>query len=247
MAVMKFTKTLNILRFNLHWYMMTLLILFCLCVLAVNVDEGWRTLTWFLFAFIIIVAAIPLVISWYIYDYTNLYELNFLEEKKEAEGLVVNIHSGYDETTPILQKKFPDREILIFDFYHPDNQTEPSIKTARKLYPPSPAALSISTSQLPLPPDSASLILLFFAAHEIRKEDERLTFFKELYRVISPEGRIVVVEHLRDGYNFLAYNIGFFHFVSRQNWMEAIDKSGLQVHSSDKHTPFITLFKLIKK
>ncbi len=46
---------------------------------------------------------------------------------------------------------------------------------------------------------------------EMRKKE--LSFFNELNRVLKPNGQIVVTEHLRDLNNFLAYNIGFFHFL----------------------------------
>ena len=54
-------------------------------------------------------------------------------------------------------------------------------------------------------------------AVEIRNEDEKKLFFKEVCRVLEAEGRVHVVEHLQDLPNFLAFNLGFFSFCKKIN------------------------------
>ena len=80
--------------------------------------------------------------------------------------------------------------------------------------PPFPGTRSINTSNIPLPEDSADKIFVTLSAHEIATDDERIAFFTALKRSLKPAGQIVVTEHLRDLPNFLAYTIGFFHFLS---------------------------------
>ena len=60
-----------------------------------------------------------------------------------------------------------------------------------------------------LPGEELPLFLLL-AAHEIRNDEERVNFFKQLKNVLSPAGKIIVVEHQRDIYNFMAYNFPYF-------------------------------------
>jgi hypothetical protein len=59
-------------------------------------------------------------------------------------------------------------------------------------------------------------------------------------------GKVVVVEHLRDVPNFLAYNIGFFHFLSEKEWSDNFCQAGFNVDVKFKITPFITVFILRK-
>jgi ubiquinone/menaquinone biosynthesis C-methylase UbiE len=59
------------------------------------------------------------------------------------------------------------------------------------------------------------------SAHEIRDPEERETFFRELTRLLAAKGQVVVVEHLRDMANMLAYNVGAFHFHTRAEWLKA--------------------------
>jgi hypothetical protein len=61
-------------------------------------------------------------------------------------------------------------------------------------------------------------------------------------RILKPDGQIIIVEHLRDRANFLAYNIGFFHFHSRSIWLRAFSSAGLSLRQELKITPFVTAF-----
>ncbi|MGH9946775.1 MAG: methyltransferase, partial [Pyrinomonadaceae bacterium] len=63
---------------------------------------------------------------------------------------------------------------------------------------------------------------------------------------MTPTGRMVVVEHLRDSWNFISYNIGAFHFHSRSEWLNCFRVAGFAVEREKKLTPFITAFFLKK-
>jgi ubiquinone/menaquinone biosynthesis C-methylase UbiE len=89
-------------------------------------------------------------------------------------------------------------------------------------------------------------IFAILSAHEIRNDEERNSFFKELRRALTATGQIIVTEHLRDTANLLAYNIGFFHFHSKKTWLNTFHSAGLSVASEIKITPFITTFILDK-
>ena len=123
--------------------------------------------------------------------------------------------------------------------------TEVSIRRARRAYPPFPGTRPVSTrAPLPLPDHAIDLAVAFLAAHEIRDPAERAAFFREIRRVTRPTGRVVVVEHLRDPANFLAYTVGFLHFHSRRAWRATFRAAGLQVAQEIKITPFLTAFIL---
>lgn len=95
--------------------------------------------------------------------------------------------------------------------------TEVSIKRARKVYPPFSNTTSVQTNYLPFADETFDLTVAILSAHEIRNEEERILFFKELNRITESSGEIIITEHLRDFNNFMAYTIGFFTFIREKH------------------------------
>jgi SAM-dependent methyltransferase len=233
----------NILCFNWHFYIIALLVVFVL-VFTANYSP-FPFFNYVLCAFIVSSTLISLLVSFYVYDLSSLYCLSWIESDG-TENLIVNINAGFDETSHLLEEKFDNAELVVFDFYNPKTHTEVSIKRARNAYPPFPHTQTIDTNNLKLANNSADKIFLILSAHEIRNQAERDSFFKELYRIIKPTGEIYVTEHLRDLPNFLAYNIGFFHFYSKNNWLKTFNTANLNLKQEIKITPFISTFILHK-
>lgn len=235
----------NIVRFNWHFYLIFILLSPLLLVLL-NVFLSLK-ISLLIILLLVIPVFVSLVISHWIYDRSVLYELNFMDEIDISErDSVININAGFDETSRLLLEKLPGISLKVFDFYNPKTHTEPSIKRARKAYPPYEGTRAISTSKIPLEDASVDVAILMLSAHEIRQTGERLVFFKEVYRALKFDGHLVVVEHLRDLPNFLAYTIGFFHFFSRKSWMTIFEKSNFELSKEIKITPFVSTFILKK-
>lgn len=237
----------NIIRFNWQFYVLAIALTVVLFLLRNNFNATFRASSDILVVVIIGSTLISLVASCYIYDFSNLYKLSWLDNLpiKDNEK-IVNINAGFDETSNLLISKFPNSELVVFDFYDPAKHTEVSIKRARKAYPPFPGTQQVKTNHLPLKDNSIDKVFAILSAHEIRNDEERSSFFKELRRVLKAKGQIIVTEHLRDTANLLAYNIGFFHFHSKATWLNTFRSAGLSVTSEIKITPFITTFILDK-
>ncbi len=188
---------------------------------------------------------LALYISYLVYDRSSLYQLTWLDDISIGKKNV-NINAGFDETSQLIRNKYPDIDLKVLDFYDPNKHTETSIKRARKAYPPSQNILKINTSDLPFEDNSIDTVFAIFSLHEIRNSRELTMFFKELNRVIAPDGNIIIVEHLRDAVNFLAYNIGFFHFHSKATWNKAFAKANFHIAQTKKITPFVTVYILKK-
>ncbi|HTA83794.1 MAG TPA: methyltransferase [Bacteroidia bacterium] len=237
---------INIIRFNWHYYAATI-VLTSLCFLCRKfLPFPLNTISLSIAYIIIIVTTISLAVSFYVYDITDLYSLNWLNPLHiTSNKQLVNIHAGFDETSAILKDKYPGSKLTILDFYDPSKHTEISIERARKAYPAFPGTQTINTSEITLAVNSVDYFFLILAAHEIRNYQERASFFKQLKNILSTDGKIIVVEHQRDIHNLLAYNIGFLHFLSNQTWRRAFENAGLTIESETKINPFITMFILI--
>jgi hypothetical protein len=239
-----FTGVINILRFNWPFYFWAILL-----IATMAITNFYSNHYLFITALIVFSAAViaSLIVSWYVYDCSALYHLNWLDPYISRHGTIVNINAGFDETSGQLKRKYPNTDLAMLDFYDPVKHTEASIKRARKAYPSPEGTLKIEPLAVPFPDNSVNTILLIFSAHEIRDKHERRLFFCEVKRIASPGAYIVITEHLRNWKNFLAYNIGFLHFHSRTSWLETFEKSQLLLQKEIRNNPFVTTFICLKK
>ncbi len=233
---------LNIVRFNWHFYVIAGIGLVITAGFINYLPAPLRH--WALGGLLLggLTMIVSLVVSWYVYDRSDLYQLRWLAGYTPRR--ILNINAGFDETSAIIQAQFPQATLTSADFYNPEHHTEISIQRARRAYPPPTGTVSVSTQNLPFPDGAFEGVLAILSAHEIREEQERICFFRELGRVMAPNGQIFVTEHLRDWFNFAAYTVGFLHFYSETTWRRTFERAGLVVQKTIKTTPFITTFIL---
>jgi len=240
----RFQGVLNILSFNRHFYIsgVVVLALFFAC----HFLFGWPYfLFWPVTVTFLSGLLMPLIISAYVYDYSGYYNFSWLDTIVPNPGkaaLVVNINAGFDETSFIIKDKFAQSELRVFDFYNASRHTEPAIKRARKVSLVYPNTQLIESDNIPLPDKSADFIFLLSAVHEIRSHDEKVHFLAECRRMCKPGGQVIMVEHLRDIPNFLAFSVGFAHFFARSVWKNAFKRAGFTSLRETKFTPFMSIF-----
>ena len=240
----KFQGVLNILSFNRHFYLFGLVVLAAL--FASRLFFKWPDTIFMLTVIAFLYGLLmPLIVSAYVYDFSGFYNFNWLKnqvEDDEAIKLIVNINAGFDETSFIINHKFPNADLKVFDFYNAKQHTEPAIKRARKVSLVYPGNQQIASGLIPVNDNTADIIFLLSAAHEIRSHQEKIVFLKECHRICKPEGKIIMVEHLRDFPNFLAFTIGFTHFFSRNTWKNAFASADFSSFKETKFTPFLSIF-----
>lgn len=232
----------NIIRFNVHFYIIAAAVLLCLFVCASWLPPAWQPLLSLGLVLATASILVSLLVSCYVYDFSDLYQLPWLNIRDG--DVILNVNAGFDETSQIIAQKAANTQLVVCDFYDPKRHTEISIKRARRANPPQPNTQAVHTAALPFPNGSFDVTLAILSAHEIRDTSERVQFFREIKRVTKPIGRVFVTEHLRDPFNFMAYTIGFLHFHSHSTWLQTFEKANLQVEQTIKTTPFITTFVL---
>ena len=236
----RYQGAMEILSYNRGFYLLVLA-----GALTVSIVSFLLPLTFRLILLTGVAAAVlwtfmSLAVSHYVYDRSSLYSLDWLTLQPKHWA---NIHAGLDQIRPLLRNKLKDGNFVVFDIFDPEQMTEPSIQRAREL---SGAAdcLRASWKRLPAASGTFDAVFLVFAAHELRDPAARAAFFGEVARVLKPEGVAILVEHLRDFANFLAYGPGCLHFHSRRAWMAAFDAARLKVRSERTITPFVHVFEL---
>ncbi len=92
-------------------------------------------------------------------------------------------------------------------------------------------------------PRSVDVVFLLMAAHEAHGP-ARSALLRSAARAIGPGGRLILVEHLRDAANIVAFGPGAWHFSRREAWIETTTEAGLRVVDETKLSPFVRGFVL---
>lgn len=239
-----FQGVLNILSFNRHFYVFGIGLLGILIMFYFFF--GWpQIVLWLIIAAFLYGLIMPLVISAYVYDFSGFYSfqwLNDLISDHHNIQLIVNINAGFDETSFLIKNKFSESDLKVFDFYNDKQHTESAIKRARKVSLVYPDTRRISSDSIPLKEKTTDIIFLLSAVHEMRSQKEKIQFLKECCRLCKTDGQVIMVEHLRDFPNFLAFSIGFTHFFSKAIWQNAFKQAGFSSVKETKFTPFMSIF-----
>jgi ubiquinone/menaquinone biosynthesis C-methylase UbiE len=245
----RFAGVIKIIRFNVQFYAGS-----ALGLLVVSVLLASRLLPrWLESAALCGAAAVvfwtlsSLLVSWYVYDYAGVTRWKWMSTQLPVPPRRwANIHAGLDESSLALRQLFPGTEGLVIDIYEAAEMTEPSIARARRMYPATEPFITGRFDSLPLPEEDRDTVFLLFAAHEVRDPTRRTQLLRETNRVLQNEGRVVLVEHLRDWKNFVAFGPGFLHFHSWRSWHLGIRDAGLRIERDNQVTPFVRCFVLRK-
>lgn len=240
----KFQGVLNILSFNRHFYIFGIAVL-AIIVISHQIFRWSDIVFWIIIISFLYGLIMPLLVSAYVYDFSGYYNFKWLKKCKIDESEVkqiLNINAGFDETSFIIKNNFPNAELKVFDFYDAERHTEPAIIRARKVSLVYPNTQQMKSNSMEMSDHSVDLIFLLSAVHEIRSNDEKIQFLKECHRVCKPNGKVIMVEHLRDLPNFFAFSVGFTHFFSKKIWKNAFKNSGFTTFEEVKFTPFMSIF-----
>lgn len=151
----------------------------------------------------------------------------------------LHVSAGIQLTHAPMRTLFPGTTGKDVDIWDPVTMPAPAIGRARELRA---EAVSAMPDKLPVDDKSVDAAVVVLAAHEIRARDMREKFFRELDRALALNGRLVLVEHLRDAASALAFGPGFLHFMPRSEWLARTSAIGLRVARERSFSPFIRVF-----
>lgn len=242
-----FQGAIQIVRFNWPWYVLALSLSLAAVLYLVMARPGWiTTLTLVVpvgFADFWLLSSV--LVSHLVYDRSEIANGGWIAGVLPARPLsIAAFHAGLDETSPHLSRQFPAARLTVFDFHDSSAMSEPSIERARRLSGSAPESTPISFAKIPLQDGALDAAFVVFAAHELRRPEDRLSFFVDLQRVLRPGGDLIVVEHLRDAWNILAFGPGAFHFLPLRQWLRSFVGAGFTIQKSFRVTPFVSVFRL---
>jgi len=189
-------------------------------------------------------SAVSLVVSSYIYDHSPLAGGAWVPALVgHSARSWAAIHAGLDAEID-LGPLGSDNCQARLDIFDPNVMRAPSIHRARRTTAPTSPSTPSKPTALALDDGSCDAIVVAFSAHEIRDARARERFFDEIRRCLRPGARVLVVEHLRDLANFLAFGPGFLHFLPRREWRRLAAHARFVVADERRITPWVMALTL---
>jgi len=188
-----------------------------------------------------------LAVSHYIYDRSELVAGGWVAPMLPgAVQTWIAIHAGLDGEID-WATAMPGTCAARLDIYDAGQMNAGSIRRARRRTPAGQAATPASLSAFPIASAACDAVVVAFTAHEIRDLGARERFFGEVARVLRPGGRMLLVEHVRDFFNFAAFGPGFLHFLARGEWLRLAGVARLAVAAERRVTPWVVALALEKR
>ena len=243
----KWQGMMTIARFNWPFYAAAVAVLItALCGLLLFPAPGFKLVcgaalagaAYFLFG--------SLGVSHLIYDRSDLYRWGWMDRALRGTQRrdFIFCHSGFDESSQALREKLGAAGWRVLDHFDETQMTEASIRRARRMFPPTADTLPAPHDHWPVSAACADVVFGLLAIHEFRSEAERSEWFSEARRCLRKDGRVVIVEHVRDLANFLAFGPGFLHFHSPGSWRRAWECAGFRSLDEFRITPWVRVFVL---
>ncbi|MGO1974146.1 MAG: hypothetical protein ACTH2Q_14420 [Propionibacteriaceae bacterium] len=198
----------------------------------------WRRLPWWGRVGTLTAAyAVPasLLASWWTYDLSPLPRWRFFTAHLSGETRrILLVIAGFDEVSATLAEVFGDSRIDVVDVVA---EPEATVRRARKLYPAE--APVIDPRALGEASGDYDLVLFAQSAHEIRDPLTRATMFAAARSAVRDGGAVVVVEHLLDLPNAVAFGPGALHFHTERAWLASFAAGGLRVRQHSTVMPLV--------
>jgi hypothetical protein len=236
---------MTIVRFNWPFYAASaFLLLASLLVGLSRMSPAVRTVALIVFLGAVYFFVVSLAVSHQVYDRSDLYRWHWLDRALGSTVVpeMILCYTGFDESSAALRQYFQATRWTILDHFDEKKMTEPSIRRARRIFPPSDDTQAASFDRWPVSDGLSNVVFGLLAIHELRHESERIAWFLEAKRCLKAGGRIIIAEHVRDLPNAVAFGPGVLHFHSARSWRRCWEAAGLRLVDEFRPTLWVTVF-----
>ncbi|GMQ78122.1 MAG: hypothetical protein BMS9Abin02_0620 [Anaerolineae bacterium] len=218
---------------NAHWppYLLgsgCAVLLLILIIFSLN--YGWYSVTFLALALLIILIYFLAASLWtahQIYDHETLGRLIQSIHHIDPDETIVDLHLWSKSTAVWISRRLTTGQVISIDVYNPQITTGSHLKRLRRteLKPMSDPRLSWRDADftlLPLPDKSVPAVTLVESLSEFWQEGDRLKLLKEIYRILEPGGKLLLVEPMSTTANLLLKGPGIFRLRPMKYWHDLL-------------------------
>jgi SAM-dependent methyltransferase len=226
-------------------------IILFLIILLVSFKQGW-------FAFINLALAGLLVWVYFLaaslwsihklYDELDIIDLVFELGELDSGTDMVYIDLGLRITGIAISRRLTTGRVVVIDVYNP--QLAPArwlSRATREAEHPVDDPRIIwkggSIDLFPLPDGNVPAVLLIMTASEFWEEGDRQQLFKEIYRVLSPGGILLMVERVRTPTTWLVMGPAAQRIRKASYWRDTLTAIGFEVTGESEQVDMLRFFR----
>jgi SAM-dependent methyltransferase len=166
---------------------------------------------------------------------------------------VVCVDLGLRESAVAIAQQLTTGRVSVIDVYNPLWNSSAALQRGRLRVRSRPTAtdprlewLDGEIRLLPLPNGSVSAVFLDQILSEFWQPEDRQTLLKEVWRILSPSGRVLVSERVRSRANWLVLGPWGWQLPTADYWRELLKGSGLALRQEKELQGLIHCFRADK-
>ncbi len=176
----------------------------------------------------------------------SVWELGQLDPDERLAA----IDLGLRQLTLRLRARLRKGRILAIDVYNPQMTPAPRLARLRArefewadTYQADPRLESLpgALDLLPLPDEHVSAVVLAQLLTELAQSGDRVQLLREVYRILAPGGRFIVIEPVRQAEAWWAYPV-LGGLDSAESWHALFHMTGFQLHQTGPVNPLLYAF-----
>ncbi|MBK8987841.1 MAG: methyltransferase domain-containing protein [Chloroflexi bacterium] len=214
-------------------------IVLALVTIGVSLQKGWLSFVPLSLALLLLLSYFLAAALWaahQLYDAAGLRPQHILFDMAQLRptDTLVYVDLGVRDLALQLGSRLTSGKIIVVDVYHPQGTMSRSLKRYRARQPhalndPRLVWQNGRVDLLPLPDNSVSTVILHRVVSEFWQQGDRLALLREVYRILRPDGRLLLAERVRSANNWLVMGPGALQLSFADDWRDLLQEAGFVV------------------
>lgn len=159
----------------------------------------------------------------------------------------VHVGMGLRRTPQQMSRRLTSGRVTALDVYNPQQAPGAALARGRTAVTPAPADprlhwLEATIQLFPLPDRSAALVTVDEAAGALWQHGDRLLLLREVYRILRPEGRLILAQPVRTQTAWLVRATGAMRLEPAVYWRRLLGEAGFNLLRETDVQGLVTYF-----